>query len=271
MRGKYPEIFNDKEKGKEAKKLFDDANLLLDEIIKNKSLQANGVIGIFPANSIKDDIIEIYSDESNKKIKASISTLRQQKIKEKIDTYFSLSDYIAGKESGQKDYIGFFANTAGMGLDKLTAGFEKNNDPYSAIMAGILADRLAEAFAELLHKKVRTEIWGYSQAEKLTIEEILLSKYKGIRPAPGYPACPDHKDKKIIFDLLDVEKNTGILLTETYMMNPGPSVCGYYFAHPESFYFSVGKITKEQAEDYAKRKSEDIKTIEKRLGSILSY
>lgn len=270
LKGRYPAIFDNKNYGIEAKKLFDDANALLDKIIKQKLLKANAVYGIFPANSVDDDI-EVYVDESRKGLLASFHTLRQQLLKTTNLPNVALSDFIAPKESGINDYIGAFAVTAGIGADELVKSYESKHDDYNSILVKAIADRLAEAFAELLHKKVRTEFWGYSVEEKLSNEELIAEKYAGIRPAPGYPAQPDHTEKLILFKLLGVENKTGITLTESLAMHPAASVCGLYFAHPESKYFNVGKISEDQVRDYAKRKGMSTKEVEKWLSSILNY
>ncbi|MFA4923348.1 MAG: vitamin B12 dependent-methionine synthase activation domain-containing protein, partial [Ignavibacteriaceae bacterium] len=270
MKGKYPKIFDDKTTGAEAKKLFNDANKLLDKIISEKLLRANGVIGLFHANSDGDDI-EVYADETRKRILHSFHTLRNQNIKSVTANNLALADFIAPKECGVNDYIGAFAVTTGIGIEKLIDKFEKNHDDYNSIMVKALADRLAEAFAEHLHEKVRKEFWGYSLDENLSSEELVKEKYRGIRPAPGYPAQPDHTEKKIIFDLLQVEKNTGIYLTESLAMYPASSVSGLYFAHPQAKYFNVGKISKDQVLDYHKRKGMSIEEVEKWLRPILNY
>lgn len=270
LKGRYPVIFENKDYGSEAKKLFDDANDLLDEIIEKKLLKANAVYGIFPANSVDDDI-EVYVDESRKGLLASFHTLRQQLLKTTNVPNIALSDYIAQKESRINDYIGAFAVTAGIGADELVKSYESKHDDYNSILVKAIADRLAEAFAELLHKKVRTEFWGYSVEEKLSNEELIAEKYKGIRPAPGYPSQPDHTEKLTLFKILDARNKTGILLTESLAMHPAASVCGLYFAHPESKYFNVGKLAEDQVRDYAKRKGMSTKEVEKWLSSILNY
>ncbi len=271
MNGKYPAILEDPVVGSEARKLFDDAQAMLDRIVSGKLLHASGVAGIWPANSTADDNIEIYADESRTEVRAVIQTLRQQRRKETIPYYLSLSDYVAPKSSEVADYIGAFAVTAGVGLHQIVAGFESQNDDYSAILAKIIADRLAEAFAECLHEKVRREIWGYAPDEALSRDDLLKIRYAGIRPAPGYPPCPDHTDKKIIFDLLDATGQAGISLTESCMMVPAASVSGYYFSLAESKYFSVGKVGRDQVADYAARKGIDVATAEKWLASTLAY
>jgi len=270
LKGRYPAIFENKDYGSEAKKLFDDANNLLDEIIEQKLLKANAVYGIFPANSVDDDI-EVYVDESRKGLLASFHTLRQQLLKTTNVPNIALSDYIAPKESKMNDYIGAFAVTAGIGADELVKSYESKHDDYNSILVKAIADRLAEAFAELLHKKVRTEFWGYSVEEKLSNEELIAEKYNGIRPAPGYPSQPDHTEKLTLFKILDVQNKTGITLTESLAMHPAASVCGLYFAHPESKYFNVGKLAEDQVRDYAKRKGISTKEVEKWLSSILNY
>jgi 5-methyltetrahydrofolate--homocysteine methyltransferase len=271
LKGKYPAIFENEHTGTEAKKLFDDANTLLDKIINEKLLQANGIIGLFPANSTVDDDIEVYTDRNRTGIKTILHTLRSQTRKSDMLPNIALSDYIAPKESGLIDYIGAFAVTTGIGIEKLIEEFEKDHDDYNSIMVKALADRLAEAFAEHLHELVRKQYWGYSANENLSNTELIKESYNGIRPAPGYPAQPDHTEKTIIFDLLDVTKNTGITLTESLAMYPAASVSGLYFAHPESKYFNVGKIGKDQVLEYHKRKGMSITETERWLAPILNY
>jgi len=270
LRGSYPKIFNDKYVGVEAKKLFDDAQALLKQIVDEKLLQANGVIGFWPANSTGDDI-EIYTDESRKTLLSRIHTLRQQSEKVKGEPYYALSDFIAPKDSGIPDYFGGFAVTAGIGCDELVAKFEKDHDDYNSIMAKALADRLAEAFAEKMHELVRKEYWGYAKGEHLGTDELIKEEYQGIRPAPGYPACPDHTEKTTLFELLKAEENAKMHLTESLAMTPAASVSGFYFAHPQARYFGLGKISKDQVEDYAVRKNMDIETVERWLGPNLNY
>ena len=231
---------------------------------------AKAVIGIWNANSDGDDI-EIYTDENRNTTENIIHTLRQQGQKSAGLPNISLSDFIAPKDSGKKDYIGGFAVTTGIGIEKQIQKFEDDKDDYNKIMLQALADRLAEAFAELMHKKVRTDYWGYSMNEKLDNDELIKEKYRGIRPAPGYPACPDHLEKITLFKLLDAEKNTGIKLTESLAMHPASSVSGLYFAHPGSKYFGLGKIGKDQVEDYAKRKGMKKEEIERWLSPNLNY
>ena len=270
MKGKYPAIFDDKKYGGEAKKLFDDANVLLDKIIKEKLLTANGVFGLFPANSVGDDI-EVYTDENRKGVRRVFHTLRSQTRKSDNLPNLALSDFIAPKESGRIDWVGAFAVTAGIGTGELVNKFEADHDDYNSIMVKALADRLAEAFAECLHELVRKKYWGYSPEEEFENNDLIKEKYQGIRPAPGYPAQPDHTEKTIIFDLLDAEKNTSIRLTENLAMYPAASVSGLYFAHREAKYFNVGKIGKDQVLDYHKRKGMSLEETERWLGPILNY
>jgi 5-methyltetrahydrofolate--homocysteine methyltransferase len=271
LKGKYPAIFTNQKYGEEAKRLYNDANKLLDRIISLNLLEANGVLGIFPANTVCYDDIEIYSDDSRHGVKRVLHTLRSQTPKSDGLPNLALADFVAPKESGRKDYVGAFAVTAGIGIEKLVEKYEKDNDDYSSIMAKALADRLAEAFAEHLHELVRRKYWGYVLKENFSNEDLIKESYIGIRPAPGYPAQPDHTEKLIIFDLLEVEKNTGIKLTENLAMYPAASVSGLYLAHPESKYFNVGKIGKDQALDYHRRKGMSLEEIEKWLRPILNY
>jgi 5-methyltetrahydrofolate--homocysteine methyltransferase len=270
IRGKFPELLNDPKIGHEARKLFDDANKLLDIIINEKLLKASGVIGIFPANSTGDDI-EVYADDTRKKVIARFINLRNQEQKSNGSPNLCLADFIAPRSSGIIDYIGAFAVTAGHGIEKIIAAFEKKLDDYQIIMTKALADRLAEAFTELIHLKIRKELWGYAADENLTIDELLLERFQGIRPAFGYPACPDHSEKQTLFSLLDVEKNTGIKLTESFSMYPAASVSGLVFANAESRYFFVGNVSKDQIIDYAKRKNTSVENIEKLLAVNLNY
>jgi len=270
LKGTYPKILKNEKYGDEAQKLFKDSLNLLDYIIKDKKLQANGIIGVFPANSVGDDI-ELYTNEKREDVLDVIHTLRQQMVKKPPARNVALADFIAPKDRGIQDYLGLFAVTAGIGLEKIVEEFEQNHDDYNIILTKALADRLAEAFAELLHEKVRKEIWGYANKEKLTGEEIIKEKYCGIRPAPGYPACPDHSEKETLFNLLDVSKKTGIELTENFAMYPASSVSGYYFAHPDTFYFGVGKIDNDQLSDYARRKNIELDKVKIILGSNLNY
>ncbi len=275
LAGRYPQILQDEVVGVEATKLFNDAKQLLKKIIDEKMLTANAVFGFFPANSIDDDI-EVQDTSSLTEGGQGEETrllhhLRQQNKKAPGQPNFSLADFIAPKQTGKQDYIGAFAVSAGFGIDEHVKRFEQDHDDYNSIMLKALADRLAEAFAERLHERVRKEFWGYIKTENLKNEELIAEKYQGIRPAPGYPACPDHTEKRTLWQLLDVEKNTGIVLTDSLAMFPASSVSGFYFAHPDSRYFGVGKINKDQVEDYAKRKGISVAEVERWLSPVLGY
>jgi len=269
MKGIYPRILEDERQGAEARKIFDDGWALLDRIIDENLITARGVYGFFPANAVDDDI-ELYTDNTRTKVLKRFHFLRQQANKEGSEPCRSLADFIAPKETGLPDYIGGFAVTSGIGLKQLCDRFRAENDDYNAIMAEAIADRLAEAFAECLHKRVREE-WGYGCGEGLSNEDLIHEKYRGIRPAAGYPACPDHTEKGTLWRLLDVQANTGMLITESYAMWPGSSVSGLYFAHPESRYFSLGKIGRDQVADYHERKGMSIAEVERWLGQNLNY
>ena len=269
MKGSYPKILADPLRGEEAKKLFDDAQSMLQKIIAENWLSANGVIGFWPANTINDDDIEVYEDDTRTVIKTVLHTLRQQTKKPANEPNIALADFIAPK--GHADYIGGFAVSTGFGIDDKVAAFEKDHDEYSSIMLKAIADRLAEAFSEYMHQLVRKEMWAYAKNEILTREELVQEEYVGIRPAQGYPACPEHTEKKLQFELLEVYKNTGITLTESYAMVPTAAVSGLYFSHPQSNYFGLGKITKEQVQDYAKRKGMNIVEAERWLSPNLGY
>jgi 5-methyltetrahydrofolate--homocysteine methyltransferase len=269
MRGRYPDLLHDPARGPAARELFANAQELLKEIIDKKLFTAHGVYGFFPANSEGDDII-VYEDVRRTKELARLHTLRQQKDNRRGAAQLALADFVAPRESGHLDYIGAFAVTAGHGCQELADHFEKQQDPYNSIMVKALADRLAEAFAEYLHQRARAE-WGYGKSEKLSPEELIQEKYRGIRPAPGYPAQPDHTEKPIIFDLLKVGEATGITLTESFAMYPAASVSGLYFAHSESRYFAVSSIGKDQVESYAGRKGMKVAEVERWLSSILGY
>jgi 5-methyltetrahydrofolate--homocysteine methyltransferase len=271
LRGKFPRILEDEVVGKEAGKLFEDAQALLGRIVDEKLLTAKAVIGLFPANAVGDDDIEVYTDERRTEVLTVLHHLRQQSEKPSGRPHRCLSDFIAPKQTGVADYIGAFAVTAGIGTDELCAAFEKEHDDYNSIMTKALADRLAEAFAEQMHERVRKEFWGYVPDEASSNEDRIAEKYAGIRPAPGYPACPDHTEKRSLFDLLNVEENTGIGLTENLAMFPAASVSGWYFSHPESRYFSLGKIDRAQVEDYARRKGFEFKAMERWLAPNLAY
>ncbi len=266
LHGKFPKILEDKIVGTEAQKLYDDAQRMLEDIITEKWLKARAVIGFFPANAVEDDIH--ISAHGQKRV---LHHLRQQNKKAESLPNFCLADFIAPADSGLQDYIGAFAVTAGIGIEGKLAEFEAQHDDYSAILLKALADRLAEALAERMHELARTEYWGYAVDEKMDKESLIREKYIGIRPAPGYPACPDHTEKEILFQILDVTNNTGITLTESMAMYPTAAVSGWYFSHPESRYFGLGKIGKDQIEDYAQRKSMNIEDIERWLGSVLNY
>ena len=268
--GRYPAIFNDPVKGVEARKLFDEAGTMLDRIIKEKMLRANATWFLLPARSVGDSV-EVFSAEDPAKVLKTFHFLRNQEKKPDGTSNLCLADFIAPKESNLNDYLGGFAVTAGIGIEPWVREFEASHDDYSAIMLKILADRLAEAFAELLHHRVRTDYWGYSPAENMTIHQILKEEYQGIRPAPGYPACPDHSEKKVLFELMEVQTKAGIQLTESFSMYPAASVSGFYFAHPLSQYFALGKISHDQAEDYAIRKGVSVSQVEKWLNVNLNY
>jgi len=268
LAGKYPRILEDEVVGEQAKSLFNDANAMLDKIIEENSLQAKGVIGLFPANRVNDDV-EIYTDESRNQIQGVAHHLRQQTLKDKFANY-CLADFVAEKSSGINDYVGAFAVTGGIGEDELADSYIQTGDDYNGIMVKAVADRLAEAFAEYLHEQVRKHYWGYAADESLSNEELIREKYQGIRPAPGYAACPEHTEKQLIWDLLSAEQHTGMKLTESYAMWPGASVSGWYFAHPDAKYFAVAKIQADQVEDYATRKGWTLEEAEKWLGPNLS-
>ncbi len=290
LKGRFPKILDDAEKGTEARKLYADAQAMLEKIIHEKWLSANAVVGLFPANAIGDDI-EIYTDETREQVKTTLHNLRKQGKQPKAPNNApaccgcnatakqppkgryneSLADYIAPQESGIADYIGGFAATAGIGIDDKLAEFEADHDDYQSIMLKALADRLAEALTEWLHKKVRTELWGYAMNEKLGKDQLIAEAYQGIRPAMGYPASPDHTEKDLLWELLDAEANTGIWLTESKAMSPTAAVSGLYFAHPDARYFAIGKINKDQIEDYARRKGMEVEEVEKWLGPNLAY
>lgn len=270
LSGKYPSIFKDNIVGEQARKLYEDAQKMLEQLISEKWLSPRAACGIFPANSRGDDI-EIYTDETRTEIRAVFRMLRQQSSKRPGQPNRCLSDYIAPVESGLGDYLGAFAVTAGHGMDAPLARFVRDHDDYSAIMLKALADRLAEAAAEWLHEKVRRDFWGYSPDEKLSNDELVRESYRGIRPAPGYPANPDHTEKPLLFELIDAGTHTGIKLTETFAMSPAASVCGFYFAHPRAAYFSVGDIMEDQVRDYARRKMMELGDVEKWLGPNLGY
>jgi 5-methyltetrahydrofolate--homocysteine methyltransferase len=269
LKGVYPRILEHEGQGEQARQIFTEANALLDVIIEKKLITARGVYGLFPASAVGDDV-ELYTDDAREKVLERFHFLRQQSNKEGSEPCRSLSDFIAPKETGLPDHIGAFAVTSGIGLKELCDRFRSQNDDYNAIMAEAIADRLAEAFAECLHKRVRDE-WGYGCEEGRSNADLIQEKYRGIRPAAGYPACPDHTEKGPLWRLLDVQANTGMLITESFAMWPGSSVSGLYFAHPESRYFSLGKIDRDQVADYSKRKGMSVGEIERWLGQNLNY
>jgi len=269
MKGRYPQILNSPTKGEAARRLWDDAQAMLDQAIEEGWIQAHGVAGLFPANQVDGEDIALYEDEGRTTEAARLHYLRQQTQHEAGVPNRSLADFVA--PPGLEDYVGAFAVTAGMGSAEKVAEFKKANDDYNAILLESLADRLAEAFAERLHERVRTQLWGYAPGERLDIDELVKEHYRGIRPAPGYPACPDHTEKETLWRLLDVERSTGIVLTESYAMWPGASVSGWYFAHPDSRYFAVGRINRDQAADYARRKGWSLRQAEKWLAPNLGY
>ncbi len=269
IRGRYPDLLNDPVRGEAARELFANAQELLQRIVDEKLFKASGVYGFYPANSIGDDIV-VYTDTSRGKELTRLHTLRQQKESQRGKPQMALADFIAPVETGLVDFIGAFAVTAGQGTQELAQRFDKDNDQYNSIMAKALADRLAEAFAECLHKRVRAE-WGYGKSEHLSREDLIGEKYRGIRPAPGYPAQPDHTEKPIIFDLLKASDATGITLTESFAMYPAASICGLYFAHKDAHYFAVSSIGKDQVESYAARKRMPLSDMERWLSPILGY
>jgi len=271
LAGKFPRILEDEVVGEHATHLFRDAKAMLTKIVDEKWLTARAVIGLFPANSVNDDDIEVYTDESRSEVRMTLHSLRQQGERPPGRPNAALADFIAPKDSGVNDYIGGFAVTAGIGIDEHVNRFEDDHDDYHSIMLKALADRLAEAFAERMHERVRTELWGYVANESLNNEDLIDEKYQGIRPAPGYPACPDHTEKGLLWELLEPEKNAGITITDSYAMLPTAAVSGFYFAHPDSRYFGLGKINRDQVEDYAKRKNWTMDVAERWLAPALSY
>ena len=271
IKGQYPAILDDSTRGEAARALFEDAQDMLEKIVSEKWMHPKGVIGFWPANQVGEDDIALYTDESRSEELAVLHTLRQQMAKKEGRYNIALADFIAPKATGIADYIGGFAVTAGHGEDEIARRFEEAKDDYSSILLKALADRFAEAFAERMHQRVRKEFWAYVPDETLTNEELIAEKYQGIRPAPGYPAQPDHTEKRILFDLLNAEQNAGIELTESFAMWPGSSVSGLYFAHPEAHYFGVGRVEKDQIEEYAKRKGMSVKDAERWLAPILNY
>jgi 5-methyltetrahydrofolate--homocysteine methyltransferase len=269
LRGTYPRIFENPEWGARARELFADGQAMLGRLIEEERLGARAAYGFFPANAVGDDV-EVYADESRSGLLGTLHTLRQQSDKGGGEPNQALADFVAPRETGLTDWIGSFAVTAGRGVDEAAARHQQANDDYGAIMVKALADRLAEALAEWLHRQARID-WGYGKDEALTPEELIRERYRGIRPAPGYPACPDHTEKRLLFDLLGGEQRVGIALTESFAMQPASSVCGFYFAHPQARYFALGKIDRDQLLDYHRRKGMDLRTAERWLAPNLGY
>jgi 5-methyltetrahydrofolate--homocysteine methyltransferase len=269
LSGKFPNILDDEKFGEAARSLYEDARNMLDKIVAESWFRASAAFGFWPANSEGDDIL-VYADETRTKQIATLHTLRQQLSKREGRANAALSDFIAPRGSGIADYLGAFVVTAGIGEDEVADRFKRANDDYSAILVKALADRLAEAFAERLHQRVRQEFWGYAADEAFSGEDLIAEKYRGIRPAPGYPAQPDHTEKGTLFKLLEAER-IGVKLTESFAMWPGAAVSGLYFSHPQSHYFGVGKIERDQVEDYAKRKGWHVADAERWLAPILNY
>ena len=268
LAGKYPRILKDKIVGEAATQLFDDAQAMLAELVEKKLLKPKAIYGIWPANQVDDDDLQLYTDETRSEGLALLHHIRQQQDKNADKKYQSLADFIAPKESGLADYLGGFTVCI-EGADELAAGYEAEHDDYKAIMVKAIADRFAESLAEYLHKLVRTELWGYQREESLSNEDLIAEKYQGIRPAPGYPACPDHTEKRSLFDLLDAENAIGCTLTENFAMTPASAVSGWYFSHPESRYFGIGKIGRDQLESLAVRKGISKEELERWLRPIL--
>ena len=271
LHGRYPQILNDDKVGEAARSLFADAQEMLTQIVEEKWLQARAVIGFWPANEVGTDDVELYVDDERKETLATFHSLRQQMKRSSDRANFALADFVAPKETGIADYVGGFCVTAGFGEDEVARRFREKHDDYRAILSQALADRLAEAFAEHMHERVRREFWGYAADEKLTNQDLIEEKYQGIRPAPGYPAQPDHTEKATLFRLLDTEAKIGLKLTESYAMWPGAAVSGLYFSHPQSEYFGVGKIERDQVVDYARRKGMELSVMERWLAPILNY
>ncbi|HQD57448.1 MAG TPA: vitamin B12 dependent-methionine synthase activation domain-containing protein, partial [Candidatus Competibacteraceae bacterium] len=271
LRGRYPAILSDAAQGEQARQLFADAQAMLERIVAERWLTARAIIGFYPANRSGDDDIALYTDDSRERTLLTIHHLRQQGPKPAGKPHYCLADWIAPRESGVADYLGAFAVTAGIGIDERVAAFERAHDDYSAILLKALADRLAEALAERMHERVRQEFWGYAADERLSNEELIAESYRGIRPAPGYPACPDHTEKGLLWWLLDVDRNIGLHLTESFAMTPTAAVSGWYFSHPEARYFGVGRLDRDQVADYAQRKGWTTAEAEKWLAPNLGY
>jgi len=275
LSGKYPLILKHEVVGEEASKLFNDANAMLDDLITNQKIVAKAIFGLFPAYRQDDDLV-LFKDENQQEQLITLHQLRQQGKKATLNggkAQFNrcLSDYVADKNSGIKDYVGAFAVSSGFGVDELVKVYDDDNDAYNSILLKAVADRLAEASAEFLHEKIRKEYWGYAADENLANDDLIREKYQGIRPAPGYPACPEHTEKGLLWELLNVEENIGMELTSSYAMWPGAAVSGWYFAHPDCKYFAVAKVAKDQVEDYAKRKGMTVEEAERWLSANLDY
>jgi len=270
MRGRFPAILQDEKQGEAARQLYQDAQAMLEKIVAEKWFHPRAVIGFFPANRVGDDI-RLYKDDTRQETLAWFYTLRQQLTRRQNSANLALADFVAPEDSGKADYLGGFVVTSGFGEEAMVERFERANDDYSAILVKALCDRFAESFAEVMHERVRKEFWGYAAQENFKPEELIAEPYQGIRPAPGYPAQPDHTEKRTLFDLLEVEKNIGVQLTENYAMWPGSSVSGLYLSHPESYYFGVAKVERDQVVDYASRKGMDVTQVERWLGPILNY
>jgi 5-methyltetrahydrofolate--homocysteine methyltransferase len=268
MKGKFPQILDHNEKGPAARELYEAATAMLDRIVEEQWLKPRAVIGLWPANAVGDDI-RVWTDDSRKKELTTFRMLRQQQDKGGKRPNYSLTDFVAPE--GVEDWVGGFAVTSGVKVHELSDRFKAEGNDYDSIMVQALGDRLAEAFAEYMHARVRRELWGYAPDEDLSAEALIEEKYAGIRPAAGYPACPDHTEKRTLFDLLSAEKNAGIELTESFAMWPGPSVSGLYFSHPKSTYFGIGRIGRDQVEDYARRKGMSVAEVEKWLAPSLAY
>jgi 5-methyltetrahydrofolate--homocysteine methyltransferase len=269
LRGTYPRLFENPDWGAKAREVWEEAQVTLQQLVAGGKLKARASYGFFPASAVGDDV-EIYTDESRSGLLGTLHTLRQQAVRADGLPAHALADFVAPRETGLADWIGAFAVTAGLGAEEIVRGHDRDNDPYAAIMVKALADRLAEALAEWLHQRVRRE-WGYGKHEGLGVEDLIREKYRGIRPAPGYPACPDHTEKRLLFDLLGGEEVVGIRLTESFAMLPAASVSGFYFAHPQARYFALGKIGRDQVEDYHRRKGMDVATVERWLAPNLGY
>jgi 5-methyltetrahydrofolate--homocysteine methyltransferase len=271
LAGKFPQILEDEVVGVQASELFSDAQAMLKRIVEEKWLTANATVGFWPAARVGKDDVVVYQDEAREQPLATLHHLRQQGDKPNGKPNLSLADYIAPQDSGVRDYLGGFCVTTGHGVDERAAQFEADHDDYNSIMLKALADRLAESFAEQLHRLVRVELWGYDADEQLSNQELIRERYRGIRPAPGYPACPDHTEKATLFELLDASNSCGVELSESYAMHPASSVSGFYYSHPESSYFAVGKIGRDQVESIAARKGESVTVMERWLRPNLDY